>query len=70
MVKMQLRMCHNLDINVKDTDSFSLAPLRAIRDNTPPSSRNTSKGALVKETYAGFQAVRKGLSLGRYGWQY
>lgn len=37
--------------------------LSQIRDSSPASSRNTSKGALVKETYAVFSAVRVGMPL-------
>lgn len=37
--------------------------LRDIRDRTPYSTRNTTKGALVKETFKFFRAVREGLPL-------
>jgi hypothetical protein len=37
--------------------------LGQIRDTSPASSRNTSKGALVKETYAVFSTVHAGLPL-------
>jgi hypothetical protein len=37
--------------------------LSHIRDVTPASSRNTSKGALIRETYAVFRAVRAGLPI-------
>jgi len=37
--------------------------LDQIRDASPASSRNTSKGALVKETYAVFSAVHAGMPL-------
>lgn len=37
--------------------------LSEIRDRTPYSARNTSKGALVEETFKFFQAVHEGLPL-------
>jgi hypothetical protein len=40
-----------------------LRVLSQIRDSSPASSRNTSKGALVKETYAVFSAVHAGMPL-------
>lgn len=39
----------------------ALRSLKLIRDNSLFSARNSSKGALVKETYAIFQAVANGL---------
>lgn len=41
----------------------ALELLGQIRDTSPISSRNTSKGALVKETYILFRAVDAGLSV-------
>lgn len=40
-----------------------LEHLALIKDSSPYSARNSSKGALVKETFAVFNAVRKGLTL-------
>lgn len=37
--------------------------LRSVRDKSPLSARNSSKGALIKEIYTVFQAVSKGLSV-------
>lgn len=51
-----------LDIDSK-AELQDLQALSQIRDSSPASSRNTSKGALVKETYAVFSAVRSGLPL-------
>lgn len=48
----------NVDSEAKPQD---LEALSRVRDSSPPSSRNTSKGALVKETYAVFSAIRTGL---------
>ena len=42
---------------------LSLEKLAQIRDTSPISSRNSSKGALIQETYAVFSAVHKGLAL-------
>jgi hypothetical protein len=42
---------------------LSLEKLAQIRDISPISSRNSSKGALIKETYAIFSAVHQGLVL-------
>jgi hypothetical protein len=41
----------------------ALVGLSDVRDRSPFSSRNTSKGALVEEIFGVFQAVRKGLPL-------
>lgn len=41
----------------------SLELLRQIRDTSPISSRNTSKGALVNETYALFNGIYMGMPL-------
>lgn len=37
--------------------------LRSVRDKSPLSARNSSKGALIEEIYTVFQAVSKGLSV-------
>lgn len=42
---------------------LSLEKLAQIRDSSPISSRNSSKGALIQETYAVFSAVYQGLEL-------
>jgi hypothetical protein len=42
---------------------LSLEKLAQIRDTSPISSRNSSKGALIQETYAVFNAVHQGLAL-------
>jgi hypothetical protein len=39
----------------------SLSALRSIRDEGPLSSRNSSKGSLLKEAFTAFSAVREGL---------
>jgi hypothetical protein len=50
--------------NVDSEAEFQdLRALGQIRDSSPASSRNTSKGALVKETYAVFSAVHAGMPL-------
>jgi|SRR5712692_2271930 len=50
--------------NVDSEAEFQdLRALSQIRDSSPASSRNTSKGALVKETYAVFSAVHAGMPL-------
>ena len=42
---------------------LSQGDLSLVRDCLPASSRNTSKGALLKEAHAVFSAVRNGLPL-------
>jgi hypothetical protein len=46
-----------------EAEFHNLRALSHIRDLSPASSRNTSKGALAKETYAVFNAVHAGLPL-------
>jgi len=47
----------------RENNSSTQIGLGQIRDLSPVSSRNTTKGALVKETYAVFKAVNGGLPL-------
>ena len=48
----------------RDDNTWStFETLRSVRDKSPLSARNSSKGALVREVYTIFQAVSNGLSV-------
>jgi hypothetical protein len=50
---------------VSDANNEILNQLSEARDRAPLSSRNTSKGALVREAHAVFSAIKGGLTVGK-----
>lgn len=52
------------NFEMRHSRNQSLANLSEARDQSPFSSRNTSKGALVEEAHAVFRAINEGLTVG------